>query len=368
MNRFPKVSIITVCYNSSKTITQTIESVLGQTYNNIEYIIIDGLSTDGTQDIIKKYVNNSVRFICERDNGIFDAMNKGIQQATGEIIGIINSDDWYTEDAVEKVVSFFSDNEVGLVHGRVALIYSDGSENVMQKLPLETLWYKMSIQHPSVFIRRDVYETYGIFDLQYKVSADYELMLRLYSQQVRFGFIDDVIAYFRDGGISKKSRCSGLEEQKDIFNRYINIAPNKDEILQKFQEYYKREKFLIDIKNDKNYLLKLLNIFFAEDLEEIIIFGAGRGGSIIYEVLKDTRINIKLFIDNDSSRWGQMFRGICVASPAELENMKGEHILISVKDGGDTILKQLKGIGNKKINYVTLEKLADFSNETDMDR
>lgn len=123
-----KVSIITVVYNGAGTIEQTIKSVLGQTYKNIEYIIIDGASTDGTQQIVEKYVDKIAYYVSEKDEGLYYAMNKGIGKATGEIIGIINSDDWYDINAVKNIVGLFSKKDAEVVYGNTIVVAEDGTE------------------------------------------------------------------------------------------------------------------------------------------------------------------------------------------------------------------------------------------------
>ena len=130
MNENYKVSIITVVYNGAKTIEQTIQSVLNQTYENIEYIVIDGASNDGTQALVEKYVDNISYYISEKDNGLYYAMNKGIRKATGDIIGIINSDDWYGENAIKDIVDHFRENDVDLVYGQMITISENEKENI----------------------------------------------------------------------------------------------------------------------------------------------------------------------------------------------------------------------------------------------
>ena len=136
-----KVSIITVSFNSVKTIEQTIKSVINQTYKSIEYIIIDGASTDGTQQVIEKYKDRISFYVSEKDDGLYYAMNKGIEHASGDIVGIINSDDWYVEDAVENMVVCMLETDADLAYGKVVNINTDGRE--------ETIGYK-----PSVSIRK----------------------------------------------------------------------------------------------------------------------------------------------------------------------------------------------------------------------
>ena len=138
-----KVSIITVVFNGIRTIEQTIKSVLNQSYKNIEYIIIDGGSTDGTLDIIRKYENYLSYIISEPDHGIYDAMNKGIQKSTGDIVGIINSDDWYEVNTVSQVVERFESFAVDLVYGDINFIGKNGEIIRSENYSLEEIWYKM---------------------------------------------------------------------------------------------------------------------------------------------------------------------------------------------------------------------------------
>ena len=185
-----KVSIITVSYNAVMTIEQTIQSVLKQSYHNIEYIVIDGQSTDGTQKIIEKYGNAIAYYVSEPDHGIYDAMNKGISHATGDVIGIINSDDWYESDAVEKVVDCFNRTDAGVVFGEIWLI--DHNEK-----KINCTKHSLLPPHPAMFVKRDIYQKYGVFDTDYKLAADYEMTLRFVIDGVLFEHIEDIISNFR---------------------------------------------------------------------------------------------------------------------------------------------------------------------------
>ena len=201
-----KASIITVSYNAVKTIEKTILSVLEQSYTNIEYIIIDGQSTDGTLDIIKKYEKYIDCVISEPDNGIYDAMNKGIQLATGDIIGFVNSDDWYELDTIEKVVTCFNSTDAELIHGIVWFVEEDGSRKKMNgfrngEVAYEQLYYRM-LPHLSVFAKKTIFEQCGKFDTNYQIAADYDWILRCFTSGVRFRYINSVIGSFRKGGVS----------------------------------------------------------------------------------------------------------------------------------------------------------------------
>lgn len=202
MNEQPKVSIITVCFNSAKTIRDTIESVINQTYLDIEYIIVDGGSSDGTVDIIKEYEPHIAKWVSEPDDGIYDAMNKGIRMATGEIIGIINSDDWYHLSAVETVVRAM-DSKNTVVYGKSCMV--DDLHRIAYEVggPIKQIpSYRMVIPHTAMFVHRNLYDTYGLYIEKYKIAADHEFILRLQVQNVRFYHIDKVISFVRAGGIS----------------------------------------------------------------------------------------------------------------------------------------------------------------------
>lgn len=203
-----KVSIITVCYNSAKTIRDTIESVLNQTYENIEYMIIDGASQDETLDIACSYISKfqgRLKVISEPDKGIYDAMNKGILMCTGDIVGIINSDDWYEQDAVEKVCNTFSDiADVSIVYGGIRYIRNKMEDSI--HFYSHNFLRERMISHPSCFVLKAVYDNIGLFDCKYKIVADYDLMLRAMEKGLKFYGIYDVLSNFRLGGTSNSRK------------------------------------------------------------------------------------------------------------------------------------------------------------------
>ena len=193
-----KVSIITVVFNGSKHIEQTINSVLSLNYDNLEYIIIDGGSSDGTVDIIKKYEDKLAYWVSEPDNGIYDAMNKGIKRSNGELIGIINSDDWYEPNAIKEAVSLY--DGLTVVYGLLKFIRNDHIEKIYAPSPC--LIKSEMIPHPACFIPRRIYDSFGLYDLQYKSCADYHLILRLLQNHITFKLIEKPLANFRLGGFS----------------------------------------------------------------------------------------------------------------------------------------------------------------------
>lgn len=184
-----KVSIITVTYNSAKTLADTIQSVLDQTYTDIEYLIIDGASLDGTIEVIKRFeplFNARMRWMSEKDHGIYDAMNKGIAMATGDVIGILNSDDYYTSnDVIERMASEFNDPELDAVYGDIHFI-RDGEPNKCVRYysskHFHPKWLRFGMMpaHPSFYCRNAVYKKVGNYKTDYKIGADYDMMVRMF--------------------------------------------------------------------------------------------------------------------------------------------------------------------------------------------
>jgi glycosyltransferase involved in cell wall biosynthesis len=196
----PLVSIITVTLNAEKYLDQTIKSVLNQSYKNLEYIIIDGASKDNTINIIKKFESQITTWISEKDNGLYYAMNKGISLAKGEIIGIVNADDFYSNDTVELVVEAYLKNNADIFHGDLSIITNNAS--IKMTPDIKKMKQQSSIFHPTCFVKKTVYEKIGNFNTIYKISADYDFLLRCLNQNLAFTYIPKVLSNFRPGGMS----------------------------------------------------------------------------------------------------------------------------------------------------------------------
>ena len=207
-----RVSIITTVYKGVKTIEDCIKSIISQTYSNVEYIIIDGGSTDGTLDIIKKYMNSIAKVLSEPDDGIYHAMNKGIKIATGEVVGILNSDDIYADNyVIENVVKYLSENDIDCCYGDLVYVDKNDTNKIIRKWmagnfakrKFEKGWMP---PHPAFFVKNRIYERYGSFNLKFPIIADYELMLRLlYKHDISTIYIPKVLVKMRTGGKSKPS-------------------------------------------------------------------------------------------------------------------------------------------------------------------
>lgn len=208
LENLPLVSIITVVLNGEKHLEQTINSVLTQTYDNIEYIIVDGNSKDNTIAIIKKNENKIDYWISEPDGGIYFAMNKGVDLAKGTLIGILNADDYYTPDTVKLVVDAFLKTNSDIFHGDILFIKNQ--EGIRMKPDINKMYQQPSVFHPTCFVKKTVYNTIGGFNTEYKISADYDFLLRCLKKKYTFNYIPEILSHFRPGGMSA-SCASNIE-------------------------------------------------------------------------------------------------------------------------------------------------------------
>ena len=209
----PKISIITVCYNAIETIEKTIKSVLAQEYNNIEYIIIDGGSTDGTLDVIKKYSSNIAKCISEPDNGIYDAMNKGIKYSTGDWIHFRNSGDYFvSKHSLELCFQNDIPETVGIVHGNCIYINNEGYIEHTPNILEQSFQEIMPILHPATFVRATIQKEY-LFDTKYKSSADYDLFYRLCKKGINLLYLPIAIATYDEGGFSSNWQRAFFEDR-----------------------------------------------------------------------------------------------------------------------------------------------------------
>jgi len=207
-----KISIITVVWNNASTIKDAIDSILNQTYENIEYIVVDGASTDGTVEIIQSYGDKISKFISEKDKGLYDAMNKGIGLATGDIVGILNSDDFYkSNDVLETVVNEFIRKDIDCLYGDLEYVAAHDTDKIVRYWKSKEFedglfqkgWHPA---HPTFFIKREFYDKYGVFNLDFKIAADYEIMLRfLEKYKLKSFYINKTFVKMRIGGESNRS-------------------------------------------------------------------------------------------------------------------------------------------------------------------
>lgn len=220
---FVKVSIITPAFNSALTIRDTISSVLAQTYPNIEYIVVDGLSTDQTLLILNEYKERISLIISEPDKGLYDAMNKGIQASTGDIIGILNSDDFFTSNKViETIVRHFEKEDIDAIYGDVHFVDPSDLRKCVRYYSsaiFRPFLFRFGFMpaHPSFYVKRQCYEKFGVYALDYRIAADFDLLLRfLYMHKITSRYIKHDIVTMRTGGISTRNIRSRVWLNKEI--------------------------------------------------------------------------------------------------------------------------------------------------------
>lgn len=224
----PKISIITIVYNNVRDIAYTIESVLNQTYPYVEYIIIDGASTDGTLDVVNQYRERISRVVSEKDNGIYDAMNKGLAMATGDYVLFLNSgDELFDKNTIQQVVNKGRDADI--IYGETKLV--DEQRNILgdrrHKVPAEFDWksfrYGMSICHQAIYVKRTLAEPY---DTQYQLSADVDWVIRAAKKAKSSKNVQTYVAKYLVGGATQKKHRQSLKERYQIFKKHYGVLNN----------------------------------------------------------------------------------------------------------------------------------------------
>ena len=248
-----KISIITAVYNSGSTIEDTIKSVLGQTYPDIEYIVVDGYSQDSTMDIVRSYeplFDGRMRWVSEKDGGIYDAMNKGIKMATGDLVGILNSDDYFTSnDVIERMAKAFSDSSIDAVYGDVHFIHEENPEKCVRYYSSKHFhprWLRFGFMpaHPSFYCRRETYQKVGLYKTDYKIGADYDMMVRLFLlHHINARYLPIDFVTMRTGGASTRDLKSRIQLIRDDIRAcrengiYTNIIMISTKFLYKIFEF-----------------------------------------------------------------------------------------------------------------------------------
>lgn len=240
------ISIITATFNSAKTLKDTIQSVLRQTNKDFEYLIIDGGSTDETIDIVKSYeseFSGRLKWVSEKDQGIYDAMNKGIKMASGDVVGILNSDDYFTsDDILQTVDNAFKSHEIDAIYGDIHFIRDGNPQKCVRYYSsrmFRPFWLRFGFMpaHPSFYCKREIFDKAGLYSLDYKIGADYEMMVRLFKRlKIKTLYANKDFVTMRTGGASNnnvRSRLTLIEE--DVKACRVNgIYTNRFFIMLKF--------------------------------------------------------------------------------------------------------------------------------------
>jgi glycosyltransferase involved in cell wall biosynthesis len=233
-----KLTIITVVLNGADTIRDTIESVLSQTYKNIEYIVIDGNSTDNTLEIVNEYKDSIDLIISEPDQGLYSAINKGISLATGDVIGLLHSDDFYTDNTIlEMIVNEFNKTKVSTVFADLIYVKGNNFDKVIRYFSAKNfkpkkLTYGIMPPHPTFFVKKSVYDTYGLYQTDYQIAGDYEMFVRLlYKKNVSYSYIHKAIVKMRVGGLSNGGLINKILINIEMIRAMKNNGINSNHLL-----------------------------------------------------------------------------------------------------------------------------------------
>ncbi|KIL49929.1 glycosyltransferase [Jeotgalibacillus soli] len=322
MNKQPKISIITACFNSEETIEQTIQSVINQTYDNVEYILIDGASSDGTMEIVNKYRDRIAVLVSEKDGGVYDAFNKGIEYASGEYILFLNSDDYFfAESVIEQLADFLKDkNYPAGVYGDIYIKneLSGFISRYGELFNLEKIKNGSMPPHPGTLLSKKVILEFGGFDLTYRIAADFDLLTKIYLKYENMLFhIPILVTVFRLGGLSSHIETSPIvkQETKSIINHYF---PDNDSVFdvsvsRTNEDYLKAwlEKVIFSNKSISEPLKQ-------RQIKNVMIFGSGEMALLIAHDLKKNGIKVCGFLDNNRERQGIVMNGVKVFPPEGL--------------------------------------------------
>ena len=252
MLKKPKISIITVAFNSAKTIKGTIESIISQDYNNIEYLIIDGGSKDGTMEIVKSYSEHVKYYVSESDNGIYDAMNKGIRAATGDVIGILNSDDFYPNSFVlSNVAKLFQKYSCDAVYGDLVYVKANDINKIKRywqagEYSTSKIKNGWMLPHPTFFVKKKIYTRYGLYDTDLKSAADYEMILKLlYKHNISVHYLPMILVNMRMGGESNKSFWNRIKANKEDSLAWTKNQLNKPMFVRLKKPLQKLKQFFL---------------------------------------------------------------------------------------------------------------------------
>lgn len=351
-----KFSVITVCFNAVKTIEQTIKSVLNQDYENLEYIIVDGNSTDGTQNIIKKYEEKIDRWVSEPDRGIYDAMNKGINFATGEILSFLNADDWYEDNVISTISQYFQQEETDMIAGSEYFIIDEKPVAIIgSKYDLNKPFLTNTCNQPSLFIKKKVFDMIGGFNINLKYASDYEFVVRAWKKKITLLTINDICTNFRADGISNNealylSRNESYEvAQRLLGKEYGEEIDNLYSV--KMEKIFYENIFWNDIKRTSISWIKE----YIEDTR-YYIWGSGMQGGMCLTVFEKLGVSIDGIVDNDKNKQGKRIGDYQILAPTELKrNMK---ICIATREHDAEVERQLLEMGYQKEDYIIFSNIV----------
>lgn len=324
-----KITVITVCLNRGNTIENTIKSVIAQSGQNwdLEYIVVDGGSTDETISIIEKYHTYIKRFVSETDNGIFDAMNKGISMASGEVIAFLNSDDWYEENALNSVMKAFEDSDCDCVCCDNYVLGKSGQKEYFDasKYSVDDLHIHMIYYHSSIFCRKEFFKKNGNFNIQYKIAADYDWFLGIVEKGAKLCYIHQPVFTFCYGGISSVNEIECAMEARQIALFHLN----EDEGIYRDKIDGRFCRVVLTASDKELFYFKLTELLGK--CQANILWGAGTRGIQCAAWFEQSGIKVDAVVDSNSSLWGSFIGKIPVCSPKILDKKKCNLIITPEK-------------------------------------
>lgn len=326
-----KITVITVCLNSVNTIEKTIQSVIAQIGKqqewDLEYIVVDGGSTDGTLDVIEKYGAYIGQYVSGPDQGIFDAMNKGISMASGDVIAFLNSDDWYEENALNRVMDTFMNYECDCVCCDNFVLDKNGQKKYFDasKSAIDDLHIQMTYYHSSIFCKKKFFNKFNNFNLEYKIAADYDWFLGIVKKGAKLQYVHQPVFTFCYGGISSVNEIECAREARKAALCHLPAEGKKyrDKI-----DWRLCEVVLYALDREKFYpkLTELLG-----KTQTNILWGAGARGRQWAAWFLETGIRIHAIVDNNRSLWGRYIEEIPVCSPEILNDLNCNLIITPEK-------------------------------------
>ncbi len=347
-----KITIITVVYNNVATIERTILSVLNQSYNNWEYIIVDGGSTDGTLDIVRQYQKQITKWISEPDQGIFHAMNKGVRMASGDVIAFLNSDDWYELDALEYVWHKFLDCDMDILFARIYREWMDETDirPMAQVLTGNDVYRFCNWEHSATFVKRYLFDCIGEFDLQYRITSDNDWVKKVIEGEYKYSIGNHITTHFSMYGISNQNRVQALQEMKKRDLIHSKSAQHTQEMIR-----YYNKKIAIHGLNSNHALDDNMCIRNGK----LYLFGAGYYGRVCLKQFQETGIVVEGILDNNRERWEQCMDGIRIYNPKEVD-LSEATIFMAAIGYEEVIAKQLIECGVGKEQIIDADDLFEW--------
>ncbi len=347
-----KISVITVVLNGISKIEQTIKSVIDQSYPDIEYIIVDGGSTDGTVDIIRKYEDHISYWVSEPDEGTYFAMNKGLEKATGDYVYYLNAGDTLIPEVLKKIAEYLELYRADVLYGNI--VHKKYGKRI--PLPLDAIHWQMPVCHQGVFVKRTVTDR---FDTRYRLAADYKLLYEKYRMGSKFVYIPIDISYYEAGGLSDDS-VNSCRERTSVAAEMLDMDSDDFALYREvIIDNYIEKKFEIIMSGSDN--TDILDDFVGDCFDRnlnIVMFGTGDIADRSPAFIERLKPHIKYFTDNDRNKWGKTFYNVNIVSPEKLSREKNIYIVIMNERYCEIIRKQLLGMGLDET--VTIEDYLDL--------